>query len=114
MKPQKPDNNVNLFRSKLSHILNLWHPLVRLSEKMNGEKLEADINIIYNESAGQSSVTHSFTGDTSNTPLIRAIKALWNAGLKTHIGRTFVDSNTCNTNSPYTPPDWFVGATESV
>ncbi len=53
MKPQKPDNNADLFRSKLSQVLNLGHPLVRLSEKMNGGKLEADIDIIYNEGAGQ-------------------------------------------------------------
>ncbi len=53
MKLQKPDNSADLFRSQLSQILNLSHPLVRLSVKMNGEKLKADIDVIYNEGAGQ-------------------------------------------------------------
>ncbi|MEE9358016.1 MAG: hypothetical protein V3U62_06915 [Sedimenticolaceae bacterium] len=62
MKSQKPDNSADLFYSQLSQILNLSLPLVRLSEKMSWEKLEVDIDVIYNEGAGQPPVTHSFTG----------------------------------------------------
>lgn len=54
MKPQKPDNSGDLFRSQLSQMLNMSHPLVRLSERMNWEKLEAQIDVIYRDGAGQS------------------------------------------------------------
>lgn len=53
MKPQKPDNSADLFRSQLSQMLNMSHPLVRLSERMNWEKLEAQIDVIYRDGAGQ-------------------------------------------------------------
>ena len=53
MKPQKPDNSADLFRSQLSQMLNMSHPLVRLSERMNWAKLEADIDVIYSNGAGQ-------------------------------------------------------------
>ncbi len=53
MKPQKPDNSADLFRSQLSQMLNMSHPLVRLSDKMNWEKLEAQIDVIYSTGAGQ-------------------------------------------------------------
>lgn len=53
MKPQKPDNSADLFRAQLSQMLNMSHPLVRLSEKMDWAKLEADIDVIYTASAGQ-------------------------------------------------------------
>lgn len=53
MKPQKPDNSADLFRSQLSQMLNMSHPLVRLSHTMNWEKLEAQIDVIYSNGAGQ-------------------------------------------------------------
>lgn len=53
MKPQKPDNSADLFRSQLSQMLNMSHPLVRLSKKMDWEKLESEIDVIYNDGAGQ-------------------------------------------------------------
>lgn len=53
MKPQKPNNSADLFRSQLSQMLNMSHPLVRLSEKMNWEKLEAEIDVIYTSEVGQ-------------------------------------------------------------
>jgi len=53
MKPKKPDNSADLFRSQLSQMLNMSHPLVRLSEKMNWEKLEAQINTVYRDGSGQ-------------------------------------------------------------
>lgn len=53
MKPQKPDNAADLFRSQLSQMLNMSHPLVRLSEKMDWEKLEANIDVIYTDKVGQ-------------------------------------------------------------
>ena len=53
MKPEKPDNAADLFRSQLSQMLNMSHPLVRLSEKMNWEKLDAEIDEIYTSELGQ-------------------------------------------------------------
>jgi len=53
MKPQKPDNSADLFRSQLSQMLNMSHPLVRLSSKMNWDKLEAEIDVIYRDGSGQ-------------------------------------------------------------
>ena len=53
MKPQKPDNSADLFRSQLSQMLNMSHPLIRLSERMNWAKLEDDIDVMYSNNAGQ-------------------------------------------------------------
>ena len=53
MTPKTPDNSADLFRSQLSQMLNMSHPLVRLSEKMDWETLIADIDVIYNDAAGQ-------------------------------------------------------------
>jgi IS5 family transposase len=53
MKPQKPDNSADLFRSQLSQMLNMSHPLVRLSERMNWAKLESEIDVMYSGQAGQ-------------------------------------------------------------
>ena len=53
MKPQKPDNSADLFRSQLSQMLNMSHALIRLSERMNWDKLEAEIDVIYSDGAGQ-------------------------------------------------------------
>ena len=53
MKPKKPDNSPDLFRSQLSQMLNMRHPLVRLSEQINWEKLESSIDVIYSDGAGQ-------------------------------------------------------------
>lgn len=53
MKPQKPDNSAYLFRSPLSQMLNMSHPLVRLSERMNWAKLESEIDVMYSDQADQ-------------------------------------------------------------
>jgi len=53
MKPQKPDNSVDLFRAQLSQMLNMSHPLVRLCERMNWAKLEDEIDLMYSDNAGQ-------------------------------------------------------------
>lgn len=53
MKPQKPDNSADLFRSQLSQMLNMSHPLVRLSDRMNWTKLESEIDAMYSDKAGQ-------------------------------------------------------------
>ena len=53
MKPQKPANSADLFRSQLSQMLNISHPLVRLSQKMNWDKLESEIDVLYSDGAGQ-------------------------------------------------------------
>ena len=53
MKPQKPDNSADLFRSQLSQMLNMSHQLVRLSERTNWAKLEAEIDTMYSDKAGQ-------------------------------------------------------------
>lgn len=53
MKPQKPDNCADLFRSQLSQMLNMSHPLIRLSERMNWANIEAEIDVMYSDNAGQ-------------------------------------------------------------
>ena len=53
MKPKKPDNDLDLFRSQLSQILNLRHPLLRLSRNMDWARLEAQIEVLYQPGPGQ-------------------------------------------------------------
>lgn len=53
MKPKKPQNHPDLFRSQLSQIINLEHALVRLSKHINWQRLEAKIDVIYSEGGGQ-------------------------------------------------------------
>ena len=53
MKPSKPDNHPNLFRSQLSQILNLSHPLCRLSEQINWQRIEEQIDTLYAFGPGQ-------------------------------------------------------------
>ncbi len=53
MKPKKPQNHPDLFRSQLSQIINLEHALVRLSKRINWQRLEAKIDIVYSEGGGQ-------------------------------------------------------------
>lgn len=53
MKPKTLDNSADLFRSQLSQMLNMEHPLIRLSKRMNWEHLEAKIDVIYRNGAGQ-------------------------------------------------------------
>ncbi len=53
MMPKKPDNAPDLFRAQLSQLLNLRHPLVRLSEKMDWARLEAEIDVQYSPGPGQ-------------------------------------------------------------
>ena len=53
MKPKKPDNSADLFRSQLSQMLNMSHPLIKLSQRMNWSKLEEQIDVMYSDNAGQ-------------------------------------------------------------
>ena len=53
MKPKKPDNSADLFRSQLSQMLNMSHPLIKLSQRVNWSKLEAEIDVMYSDNAGQ-------------------------------------------------------------
>ena len=53
MKPKKPDNDLDLFRSQLSQILNLRHPLLHLSQNMDWARLEAQIEVLYQPGLGQ-------------------------------------------------------------
>lgn len=53
MKPKKPQNHPDLFRSQLSQIINMEHALVRLSRHINWERLEAKIDLVYSEGSGQ-------------------------------------------------------------
>jgi len=53
MKPKTPDNHPDLFRSQLSQIINLSHPLCRLADKINWQRLEANIEEIYGLGCGQ-------------------------------------------------------------
>lgn len=53
MIPKKPDNAPELFRAQLSQILNRRHPLLRLSEKMDWARLEAELDMPYRAGPGQ-------------------------------------------------------------
>lgn len=53
MKPKKPDNHPDLFRSQLSQILNLSHPLCRLSDRIQWNRIETEIDSIYSSGPGQ-------------------------------------------------------------
>lgn len=53
MKPKKPNNHPDLFRSQLSQIINLKHPLVKLAHKINWERLEQEIDVVYSPGSGQ-------------------------------------------------------------
>lgn len=53
MKPKQPNNEPDLFRSQLSQIINLRHPLCRLSEKINWQRLAEKIDTLYTEGVGQ-------------------------------------------------------------
>lgn len=53
MKPQKPDNSPDLFRSQLSQIIDMNHRLVRLSNRLNWERLESEIDELYHCRSGQ-------------------------------------------------------------
>ena len=53
MKPRTPDNSPDLFRSQLSQIINLSHPLVRLSERIDWEGLSHKIDVLYSTGSGQ-------------------------------------------------------------
>ncbi len=52
MKPKQPDNHPDLFRSQLSQILNLKHPLCRLAEQINWERIEQQIDTVYSDGPG--------------------------------------------------------------
>ncbi len=47
MKPKTPDNHPDLFRSQLSQILDLSHPLCRLANQINWPRLEEKIEVVY-------------------------------------------------------------------
>ena len=47
MKPKTTNNHPDLFRSQLSSIINLSHPLCRLADNINWQRLEANIEGIY-------------------------------------------------------------------
>lgn len=53
MKPKKPDNSPDLFRSQLSQIIDMNHRLVRLADRINWDKLAAEIEVVYHNLSGQ-------------------------------------------------------------
>ncbi len=53
MKPKQPNNHPDLFRSQLPQIINLSHPLCRLADKINWERLSNKIDSLYTEGVGQ-------------------------------------------------------------
>ena len=53
MTPKTPDNSADLFRSQLSQMLNMSHPLVRLSEQIDWDALAAEIEVVYSDCVGQ-------------------------------------------------------------
>ena len=52
MKPKKPDNHPDLFRSQLFQIINLSHPLCRLADQINWQRLEEKIDVVYGTGCG--------------------------------------------------------------
>ena len=54
MKPKQLNNHPDLFRSQLSQIIKLSHPLCRLAIKINWDRLEQKIDTLYTEGVGQS------------------------------------------------------------
>ena len=88
-------------------MLNMSHPLVRLSEQVDWDALSSEIEVVYSDGLGQQPLPtrllvglHYYT--TSNTPLTRAMKAWLNVGLKIPIGSTFAAMSTCNMSCRYT------------
>ena len=53
MTPKTPDNSADLFRSQLSQMLNMSHPLVRLSEQIDWVALSSEIEVVYSDGVGQ-------------------------------------------------------------
>ena len=53
MKPKTTDIHPDLFRSQLSQIINLSHPLCLLADKINWDRLEANIDQVYGNGCGQ-------------------------------------------------------------
>jgi len=47
MKPKTTGNHPDFFRSQLSRIINLSHPLCRLADKTNWDRLEGEIDQVY-------------------------------------------------------------------
>lgn len=53
MKPKKPNNHPDLFKSQLSEIINMNHVLVKLAHKINWSHLEEQIDVVYSTGSGQ-------------------------------------------------------------
>ena len=101
MKPKKPDNFTDLFRSQLSQMLNMSHPLIKLSQRMNWSKLEAEIDVMYSDNAGQPPLPTRLLVSLHYRSM-KATKALLSAGLRTRIGNTSQGLSTCNMSYHYT------------
>jgi IS5 family transposase len=52
MKPKTPDNHPDLFRSQLSQILKMSHPLCRLAKEINWSRIEDKIEVVYSTGCG--------------------------------------------------------------
>jgi len=52
MKPETPDNHPDLFRSQLSQILKISHPLCTLADKINWSRIEDKIEVVYSPGCG--------------------------------------------------------------
>ena len=104
MTPKTPDNSADLFRSQLSQMLNISHPLVRLSEQIDWDSLSSEIEVVYSDGVGQPPLpTRLLVGlHYLNTPLPRAMKAWSSVGLRIPIGSTFVVTSICNMSWRYT------------
>ena len=53
MKPKKPDNHPDLFRSGLSQILKMSHPLCRLAREIDWDAIELEVDSLYSTGPGQ-------------------------------------------------------------
>lgn len=53
MKPKKPNNHPDLFKSQLSEVINMNHVLVKLAHQINWNQLEKQIDVVYSTGSGQ-------------------------------------------------------------
>ncbi|WP_293872537.1 hypothetical protein [Flavobacterium sp.] len=45
----KPDSQQNLFKTRLTDLINLGHPLVKLADEVSWDKMELEFQNLYSE-----------------------------------------------------------------
>ena len=51
----KPDLQQNLFKTRLTELINMEHPLVKLAHEISWEKMEAEFEKLFSEGGRHSS-----------------------------------------------------------